>query len=388
MPTKNLATLALHADDAIPCESDVAPPIHLSTTFEYPQLPEGHPGTGDFIYSRYHTPTRTRLETVLSALIRGPTLTYSTGVAAVHAYLVCLKPKRIAIGSGYYGSRQVANLYQDLTGCEILTFDQLESLREGDVIHLETPVNPTGEAQDIAAFAKKAHERGAYLAVDSTFAPPGLQDPFALGADIVMHSGTKYFGGHHDLLCGTVSVRPEREGDWLQRLMDQRIVLGSVLGSMEGWLGLRSLRTLELRVKRQSENATELVGWLEELRSETGDSSNHVRDAVHSVRHASLQEGDMGWLKEQMPNGFGAVFSLELKTQKMSRRLPAVLNLFQHATSLGGVESQVEWRMLVDASASPTLLRFSIGVENIADLKEDLYRGLGVVAKENAQVVD
>ncbi|PWY84789.1 cystathionine gamma-synthase [Aspergillus heteromorphus CBS 117.55] len=375
----SLATLALHADDLLPGEADVAPPIHLSTTFEYPQIADDSSSpqatTGDFLYSRYHTPTRTRLETVLSALLHGPTLTYSSGVAAVHAYLVCLKPKRIALGPGYYGSRQVAHLYQELTGCEILTFDQLDSLREGDVIHLETPVNPTGEAQSIKAFAKKAHDRGAYLAVDSTFAPPGLQDPFALGADLVMHSGTKYFGGHHDLLCGTVSVRPEREGDWLRRLMDQRLVLGCVLGSMEGWLGLRSLRTLELRVKRQSENATALVGWLEELR--TSETDNVVRGTVHSVSHASLQEGDMGWLMEQMPNGFGAVFALELKTEEMTRQLPAALLLFQHATSLGGVESQVEWRKLVDASAPPTLLRFSIGVENIEDLKEDLLRGLG-----------
>ncbi|KAE8381208.1 cystathionine gamma-synthase [Aspergillus bertholletiae] len=384
MSDDNFATVALHADHALDGESDIAPPIHLSTTFRYlyngdqEECPPG-PALGNFCYSRDRAPTRTRLETVLSALIRGPTLTYASGVAAVHACLVFLKPKRIAIGDGYYGSRQVVNLHQQLTGCEILGFDQLDALQEGDVIHLETPINPTGEALSIRHFADEAHKRGAYLVIDSTFGPPGLQDPFALGADIIMHSGTKYFGGHHDLLCGTLSVPPEREEAWFKTLHEQRTTLGSVLGSMEGWLGLRSLRTLELRVRRQSENATSLVAWLDEqLKSE---SDNVVKQTVAAVRHASLQEDDMNWLREQMPHGFGPVFALEMKTEAMSRKLTGLLRLFQHATSLGGVESQIEWRRLVDASAKPTLLRVSIGVEYLEDLKRDLLHGFEALIK-------
>ncbi|RHZ43173.1 uncharacterized protein CDV56_101436, partial [Aspergillus thermomutatus] len=328
---------------------------------------------GDFNYSRHRAPTRTRLETVLSALIHGPTLTYSSGVAAVHAYLIGLRPRRVAIGEGYHGSRQVIQLYASLTGCEILRYDELDQLQAGDVIHLETPINPTGEAANIRYYATEAHKHGAYLVVDATFGPPGLQDPFALGADVVVHSGTKYFGGHHDLLCGTLTVPPGRR-DWFATLCEQRTILGSVLGSMEGWLGLRSLRTLELRVCRQSENATGLVRWLAGWLESEGD--NVVKRTVDVVRHASLQDEDMDWLKEQMPNGFGAVFAVEMKNEAMGRRLPGALRLLQHATILGGVESQLEWRRLVDSTAKPTLLRFSIGVEHLDDLKADLLRGL------------
>jgi cystathionine beta-lyase len=276
----------------------------------------------------------------------------------MNAYLVFLKPKRVAIGVGYYGSREAVDLYQQLTACEVLGHENLDALQDGDVIHLETPVNPTSEARSIKYFAEEAHKRGAYLIVDSTFAPPGIQDPFAFGADIIMHSGTKYFGGHHDLLCGTLSISYDREEQWFKNLHDQRTILGSVLGSMEVWLGLRSLRTLELRIRRQSENATRLVWWIVEcLQSE---EDNVVKMTVSAVRHASLQDEDMHWLREQMPNGFGPVFALEMKTEEMSRRLTGLLSLFQHATSLGGVESQIEWRRLVDPSSKPALLRVSL----------------------------
>ncbi|KAH8816946.1 pyridoxal phosphate-dependent transferase [Xylogone sp. PMI_703] len=364
MSDQKLATLALHADGDILQESDIAPPIHLSTTFRYLYNAEHEGILGDHHYvdaindrdapfDLNGPPTRTRFEAVLSALVHSPTLTYSSGVAAVHAYLVLLKPKCVAIGDGYYGSRQVVNLYQQLTGCETLTFDDLDTLQKGDVIHLETPTNPTGEATSIKEFARKAHEWGAYLFVDSTFGPPGLQDPFALGADVVMHSGTKYFGGHHDLLCGTLSIRPERKDDWFKKLQEHRTILGNVLGSMEGWLGLRSLRTLELRISECLK----------------GESDKIIKNTID-------KDEDMHWLREQMPNGFGGVFALEMKTEEMTRKLPGLLTLFQHATSLGGVESQVEWRRLVDSSAKPTLLRFSIGVENLEDLKADLLYGL------------
>ncbi|RAQ41652.1 cysteine/methionine metabolism pyridoxal-5-phosphate enzyme [Aspergillus flavus] len=293
MSNDSLATQILHADNCLDGESDIAPPIHLSTTFRYvyntdqdeslrgpavchstafPHQPCTNTRArilisswfGTFCYSRDRVPTRTRLETVLSALIHGPTLTYASGLAAVHAYLVFLKPKRIAIGDGCYGSLQAANLHQQLTGWEALS---------------------------IRRSADEAHKRGAYLIIDSTLGPPGLQDPFALGADIIMHSGTKYFGGHYDLLCGTLSIQPAREESWFKTLHEQRTILGSVLGSMEVWLGLRSLRTLELRVRRQSENATALVLWLYECLKTEFDYV--VKKIVAAVRHASLQEGDM-----------------------------------------------------------------------------------------------
>ena len=123
---------------------------------------------------------------------------------------VFLNPKRISIGGGYHGCHGVIGLLSKLSSLQKLPLDcPTEDLHPGDVIHLETPLNPTGEALSIAYYAEKAHSRGAHLIVDATFGPPGLQDPFLWGADIVLHSGTKYLGGHSDMLCGVLSVKRE-----------------------------------------------------------------------------------------------------------------------------------------------------------------------------------
>ena len=152
----------------------------------------------------------------------------------------------------------------------------------------------------------------------------------------------------------------------------ERIFLGGVLGSLEGWLGVRSLRTLDLRVQRQSSNAGNLVSWLHDSLNGKGEDADTVKKVVSKVSHASLQESDMGWLKEQMPNGFGPVFSIYMKEMQQARSLPSKLRLFHHATSLGGVESLIEWRRMSDNEVDETLLRVSVGVENWEDLKNDL----------------
>ena len=258
---------------------------------------------------------------------------------------------------------------------------EADELQEGDLIHLETPLNPAGEAYNIAAFAEKAHSRGAYLLVDATFGPPGLQDPFVQGADIVMHSGTKYIGGHSDMLCGVLATRHEK---WFQGLSDERVFLGSVMGSLEGWLGVRSLRTLELRVKRQSENAERLVEWVDNQLhgdSRSGDAKI-MRRVVERVQHASLQHKDMPWLKQQMPGGFGPVFALWMKSEELARRLPSKLQLFHHATSLGGVESLIEWRTMSDTTVDRRVMRVSVGVEHWEDLREDLLRAFEELCDE------
>lgn len=268
------------------------------------------------------------------------------------------------------------------------TWDEA-GLGKGDVVHLETPVNPTGVAYNIADFARKAHNRGAYLTLDSTFAPPPLQDPWKWGVDFVMHSGTKYFGGHSDMLCGVVAVGRWREG-WERDywgLFEERVYLGAVMGSLEGWLGVRSLRTLELRVGRQSENAGRLVGFLDGcLRGEEkGEGSQDVRATVARIEHASLQKEDMEWLREQMPNGYGPVFSVWMKSAEMAKRLPSKLHFFHHATSLGGVESLIEWRKMSDSGVEPEVLRISVGVEGWEDLKSDIVRGCGELVKEGVK---
>jgi len=295
------------------------------------------------------------------------------------------KPRRVAIGEGYHGSHGVLAIHTRLTGLQTLPLDcPAEDLDEGDIIHLETPLNPTGEAYDIASFARKAHSRGAFLLVDSTFGPPGLQDPFELGADIVMHSGTKYLGGHSDLLCGVLAVKDDERGrKWWRALANDRPMLGSVIGNMEGWLAVRSVRTLEVRVRKQSRTAEELVRWLDGLLFGNDEQGDAVRETVASVVHASLQARDAttnAWLSKQMPNGYGPVFAITLRSPELARRLPSLLHFFEHATSLGGVESLIEWRAMTDKTVDRRLLRLSIGLEDVEDLKADLLQAFAKLA--------
>lgn len=406
------ATHGIHADNRTNILTDIAPPIHTSTTFRYPRDPSKlvpvSPEEGEvidlstpLIYSRLASANINRLETILAPLIypraneadyeslANHVISYSSGLSAFHGLLVHVVPKVVAISGGYHGCHGVLDLHKRMHGVKTVDLHADEAawdasgIGKGDLVHLETPLNPTGEAFSIQKYADRAHARGALLSVDATFAPPGLQDPFLWGADFVMHSGTKYIGGHSDMLCGILATASSPDG--LHRahaLRADRIFLGAVLGSLEGWLGVRSLRTMELRVQRQSSNADRLVAWLDSaLRSKTPDSESViVQKVLEKVTHASLQTADFPWLKQQMPNGFGPVFSIYTHSATQARSLPSHLKLFHHATSLGGVESLIEWRKMSDAEVDERLLRVSIGVENWEDLKEDLlgaFRALG-----------
>ncbi|KAJ9399198.1 hypothetical protein DTO282F9_3821 [Paecilomyces variotii] len=386
------ATQALHADDPLNQVTDVAPPIHLSTTYRYPNEPEKLIPSADpvaeftgnnYIYSREFAPNTTRFETILSSLLHGHAISYSSGLAALHATLTLLNPHHISLGDGYHGSHEVISVISRLSGLQKLPLDcPASSLEKGDVILLETPINPFGTAFNIEEYAIKAHSRGAYLIVDSTFGPPGLQDPFLWGADIVLHSGSKYFGGHSDLLCGVVATKNE---EWTKTLLEDRLAIGNVMGNLEGWLGVRSLRTLEIRVQRASQNAAELIAWLQRglnnIEPAKGSEDYFVQTVVEKIHHVSLQ--DEPWVRKQMPNGFGPVFSLVLRNEEFARRLPSKLAFFHHATSLGGVESLIEWRALSDLRVDRKLLRISVGLENWLDLKNDLLGAFKALVEES-----
>jgi cystathionine gamma-synthase len=308
--------------------------------------------------------------------------------------LVRLRPNVIAITDGYHGCHGVVAVLVRLYGLKVVPLDDLEAwdregLGKGDVVHVETPLNPTGEALELAKYRKLASERGAYLTVDATFAPPPLQDPFLYGADVVMHSGTKYLGGHSDMLCGVLSTN---NNEIWKELWVERIYLGSVMGSLEGWLGVRSVRTLEVRVRNQSQNAEKLVQWLHAAISDSGAQqqvAEHektlVRRVVARVQHASLQALDpqkAEWVTKQMPNGYGPVFAVWTHEREQARRLPSKLQLFHHATSLGGVESLIEWRKMSDSGVDDRLLRVSVGLEGWEDLKRDLLTGFKEVVAD------
>lgn len=322
---------------------------------------------------------------MLTSVLGGRALTYASGLAAFHMMLVRINPKRIAIGEGYHGCHGIIDILARLTGLQKLPLDcDPSELQPGDVVHVETPLNPTGEARDLQFYADKAHKAGAYLTVDATFAPPPLQDPFKHGADVVMHSGTKYFGGHSDMLCGVLALSPklDKVDEWFDHMLHERAILGPVMGSMEGWLGLRSMRTMELRVLRQSQTATELVAWLAE---QVKDASSPVGKVVDHVKHASLQPAaaeEDGWLRKQMPRGYGPVFSLWMKDESVAKKLPGKLHLFHHATSLGGVESLIEWRAMTDRFVDKRLLRVSVGLEALEDMKADFEQAFAKLAAE------
>ncbi|KAF2743713.1 cystathionine gamma-synthase-like protein [Sporormia fimetaria CBS 119925] len=410
-PTPSPATLAVHADNSLNLLTDVAPAVHVSTTYRYPRSSSALqpvPPSGEYldiasplVYSRITNSNINRLETLLTPLIypgipseeiaplSNHVLSYSSGLTAFHALLVNVVPKVIAISGGYHGCHGVISLHQKMHGVKIVDLHADDAawdaagLGKGDIVHLETPLNPTGEAYSIQHYAERAHKRGAVLSVDATFAPPGLQDPFQFGADVVMHSGTKYIGGHSDMLCGILATKRGQWGEKMAKeLRAERVFLGGVLGSLEGWLGVRSLRTMALRVARQSESAEKIVTWLDEGIKEEGSLVNKV---VAKVTHASLQKEDFEWLKKQMPNGFGPVFAIYMREREMAKRLPGLLKYFHHATSLGGVESLIEWRRMSDSGVDERLLRVSIGVEGWEDLKADLERAFRVLAEGGSE---
>lgn len=287
-----------------------------------------------------------------------------------------LRPKRIFISEGYHGVHRGIALMERLIGVQKLTFDGLDQLDAGDIVHVETPLNPSGVARNLEYYAEKAHAKGAYLIVDSTFAPPPLQNPLKQGADLVMHSGTKYIGGHSDMLCGLLVIPQHRvDAGWAETLIEDRRTYGSVMGNLESWLGLRSLRTLYLRVRKQSATATQLVAWVS---AEMQRPDCVIAKTIEKVEHASIQHEALkeGWLQRQMPGGYGPVFSVWARKAEVAQRLPSRLYVFQHATSLGGVESLMEWRAMSDKGRDPQVLRVSCGVEDVADMKADILQAL------------
>ncbi|EXJ59295.1 cystathionine beta-lyase [Cladophialophora yegresii CBS 114405] len=388
----SLSTLALHSDDYCDSFQDEAPPLRLSTSFKYSRnsaelVPIPDRSTNDpddYYYSRISAPTTRRFETALSAILKAHAVTYASGLAAFHAALILLNPRRVSIGKdAYFGCQGVIDIVSRQSNIEKIALDcPAEGLHPGDLIMLETPLSPSGLALNIAAYAQKAHARGAFLLVSSTLAPPGLQDPFALGADLVMHSGSKYIGGHSDTMSGILATQNQL---WANQLRKDRSILGNTLSGFDSWLGLRSIRTLDVRLQRQSESTQRIVVWLNSGVQGTADASAIIVRAVASIGHTSMQTRDMHWLEQQMPNGYGALFSLTMKSVQLARRLPSELRLFKHRTSFGGIESSVEWRRMSDVNVDERLLRFSIGLENWQDLKKDLLAGMTSLVESGDQ---
>ena len=312
---------------------------------------------GDLEYGRYGNPTWTAVEDVIGQLEGGRCLAFSSGLAGVATVLdlVGKDAKVVAPRHAYNGTvMQLADLESrgrlraelvDITDTEAV----VRACDDAALVWLESPTNPALEIADIATITAAAHEAGAYVVVDNTFATPLLQTPLADGVDVVVHSATKYLAGHSDLLMGAVVTSDE---ELYAVLKGRRDLLGAVPGTLEAWLTLRGLRTLHLRVERAQQNAMELARRL----------AGHP--AIGEVRYP----------------GFGGIVAVVLAEGAMAADLlTRKTRLWVHATSLGGVESTFERRRRwkTEAATIPDgLVRMSVGVEDVDDLWDDLVRAL------------
>ncbi|KAF8719139.1 hypothetical protein AX14_011400 [Amanita brunnescens Koide BX004] len=401
MPGRNKFGLSgtdlVHGDDLKPVAgSEVAPSISVSTTYRSADPTQGKNlagGETDFrnparhIYSRSTQPISTRAEQVLSRIDHGYAITYASGLAACYSALVFYQPKRVAIRDGYFGSHASLEVYKKSAGPTFEIIDLDDEYKPGDLCWLETPLNPTGESRASLNQANQIHKIGGKLVVDATFGPPPLQYPFKWGADCVLHSGSKYFGGHSDLLCGVLVVKTEEEWNGLH---NNRRYMGNMMGSLEAWLLLRSLRTLHLRIPRQSATATALASWLNQIaNTPKGQSYDGVPGGiVTKVWHSSLQDRDASGFEpsKQMEGGWNATFTILVNEAKLAAKLRHLLHYFIPATSLGGVESLMSYRLQSDLKEDPRFIRLSVGVEELEDLKSDLRQGLQQLAHANAKL--
>jgi cystathionine gamma-synthase len=363
------ATLAVTAGRP-PAEPNAplnAPLVLASTYVASPTAPQ----PGDLGYGRWTNPTWQAFETALGRLEGGDALLFASGMAAVSAVVEQVPDGgRVVVPAAGYNGTLVLLAERgrlDVVGVDVADTDAVRAaLATGaHLLWLETPTNPLLEVADLPALVAAGHAAGAVVAVDNTFSTPLLQTPLAHGADVVVHSVTKYLAGHSDVLLGAAVTRDPELREQLHR---HRTTRGGIPGAAEAWLALRGLRTLHLRVERAGANAAELARRLE------------GHPAVARVRHPSLA-GDPGHDRAvaQM-HGFGAIVAIELAGgPEAAERVAAGVRLWVHATSLGGVESTLERRRRhpsEPAGVPESLVRLSVGVEDVEDLWADLEQAL------------
>ncbi len=379
-PEVSPATLAAQALGRVdPTTRALVPPLHPSTTFERNADNSFTDGRG---YARADSPAYDLPEQLLAALEGGPSaLLFASGMAAATAPFSVLIPGDHVVVPRvmYWGLRKWLATFAMTWGIEVTLADTrsvdavARAMRPGRtrLLWIETPANPTWELADIAALAELAHRHHARLVVDSTVATPVLTRPLDLGADLVMHSATKYLNGHSDVLAGALVTRSE-DPFW-ERLRAWRREQGAVMGAFEAWLLLRGMRTLHVRVRHQVASAQ--------------------RIAEHFVGHRAVAEVLYPGLAShlghdiacrQMHGGFGAMLSLRVHGGEAAAvAVAAAVTVFGRATSLGGTESLIEHRASVEGPSTPVpadLLRLSVGLEDVDDLIADLESALAIGA--------
>ncbi|MEP6572276.1 MAG: PLP-dependent aspartate aminotransferase family protein [Gemmatimonadota bacterium] len=370
-----IETIAVHAGHRVdPSTGAVAPPLVLSTTFEH--APDGVASHG-FIYSRSKNPNRLDLEESLTALEGGAgTAAFASGLAATMAVFQSLAPgdRVVAPTDAYYGTGAMLRDVFASWGLETVFADLADAaaaeraiLPGTRLVWIETPSNPLLKITDITRLAELAHRAGAVLACDNTWPTPLLQRPLDLGADLSIHSTTKYLGGHSDVTGGAVVSRK-------QDAMFERIVMmqsrgGAAPSPFDCWLIQRGIRSLPYRMRGHCENAARIAAFL----------ATHPR--VAAVHYPGLPSHPGHEVARRQMSGFGGMLSIQVKGGRdAAMAVTGRVRLFTCATSLGATESLIEHRASVETPGSGTpedLLRLSIGLEHPDDLIEDLTQALG-----------
>ena len=375
-----IETRAIHAANIAESSRDVASAIHMSTTFHKADdgsVPGGH------LYTRESNPNRAALERALASLEQGAlkespaALTFASGSAATMTVLQTLSAGDhvIAAEDSYYGTPALLKTVMDRWGLKysLVNMQDLNAVERAvtpatKLIWAETPSNPLLNITDLRAVIAIAKKAGALVACDNTWATPLLQRPLELGADVVMHSVTKYLSGHSDVLGGALVFR-DRE-DFYQRALQIQHAGGAVPSPFECWLTVRGLQTFPYRVRAQSESAQRIAEFL----------GRQPKSKIETVHYPGLPSHPGHKIAAAQMSGFGAMMSIQVKGgQAEAFKLVAGLKLFSHATSLGGTHSLIEHRASAEGpnTRSPAnLLRLSIGLEHPDDLIEDLGEAL------------
>lgn len=365
-----------------PATGAVMPPVYQTSTFA-----QTSPGQliGGYEYSRGGNPTRTALENALASIESGARgLAFSSGLAATDCVLRMLKAgdEVIAMDDLYGGTyRMFTRVYKDsgikFHFVDMNDIEKLQSLfnENTKLVWVETPTNPLMKLADIAAIAKITKEKGVLFAVDNTFASPYVQRPLEMGADIVMHSATKYLGGHSDVIAGALIVKDEQLGEQLHFV---QFATGATLGPQDSYLVLRGIKTLHLRMQRHCENGAKIAEYL------------NTHPKVKQVYYPGLESHPYHDVaKKQMQNGFGGMVTFTFKSGEKADAIKFLekVKVFTLAESLGGVESLANHPALMTHASIPEdkrkeigisddLVRLSVGVEDAEDLIADIEQAL------------
>lgn len=383
------ATQVIHSIPVDPQTGAIAVPIYQTSTFvqDAPGINKGYD------YARSGNPTRAALEDIIAKLEKGSTgIAFGSGLAAIDAVLKLLKSgdEIIAVDDIYGGAFRLFTHVYEKFGITVKYVDTTNAVNVFNaltpatkLIWIETPTNPTLKISDIAAIAKIAKAQNCWLCVDNTFASPALQQPLTLGADIVVHSATKYLGGHSDLIAGLVVTKDAELGAKIKFIQNAS---GAILAPFDSWLVIRGIETLHLRVKQHCANALAVAEYLE----------NHP--AVDKVYYPGLPSHPNHAIAKQQAKGFGGVVSFTLKnnTEEAAIQLVTSTKLFKLAESLGGVKSllchpanmthkSIPAEKRRSAGVADSLVRLSVGLEEVEDLIEDLEQALSSLQVERKE---